>query len=98
MTEAIQTFGSLTILTMWELISGEIFQKPCFSCYFSKRWRELTEIEGPLHIESLENTLDSLVTITNEARVRENQKWGNLGQYNSHIQEIKIGHHGASLG
>ncbi|MBK8370732.1 MAG: CotH kinase family protein [Saprospiraceae bacterium] len=66
-----------------------LFRNPVFSCYFSKRWRELTEIEGPLHIESLENTLDSLVTITNEARLRENQKWGNLGQYNSHIQEIK---------
>jgi hypothetical protein len=66
-----------------------LFRNPVFSCYFSKRWRELTEIEGPLHIESLENTLDSLISITNEARLRENQKWGNLGQYNSHIQEMK---------
>jgi hypothetical protein len=52
---------------------------PAFENVLGQRWQELRH--GPLHWESINAALDSMIELTSEARMRNFQRWPILGVY-----------------
>jgi hypothetical protein len=67
--------------TFWK----DLYYSDEFRCYLSKRWNELIQPEGHLHIASIEALLDSAVSMIGEAVARDYVRWG-ISQ--NHMQEI----------
>mgnify|MGYP002139883062 CR=1 FL=1 len=60
-----------------------------FNCYLRKRWTELTTDNAPMNYNSLVSKINSYTTLLAEARVRENTRWGTIGNYTSNINTLK---------
>jgi hypothetical protein len=71
--------------TFWR----DLFYSNEFRCYLSKRWNELIQPEGPLHIESIEAFLDSTVSVIGEAVARDYVRWGISANHLQLISDIK---------
>jgi len=67
----------------------DLFANPTFLCYFSKRWKELTASNQPLNYTVIANRIDQLVSLVSEAAVREQAKWGTVGNQATQISAIK---------
>jgi len=83
---------------IWQFSNGDnegakfwrdLFYNSKFKCYMSKRWNELIQPGQPLNIDSLENFIDHTVARISEAIVRENIRWGNVGNHAERISVIK---------
>ncbi|MFZ4726466.1 MAG: CotH kinase family protein [Paludibacter sp.] len=67
----------------------DLFANPTFLCYMSKRWIELTASNQPLNYSVIANRIDQLVSLVSEAAVREQAKWGTVGNQAAQISAIK---------
>jgi hypothetical protein len=64
----------------------DLFNNSIFKCYLSKRWNELKQPGKAMNLTTLNTFIDETVTYINEAKIRENQKWGTIPN-----QELEIG-------
>jgi hypothetical protein len=71
--------------TFWR----DLFYSDQFRCYLSKRWNELIQPEGPLHIASIEEFIDSTVLIIGEAVARDYVRWSISEDHLQQISDIK---------
>jgi len=69
----------------WE----DLFNISTFRCYMSKRWNELIAAGQPFNTDVLNAYIDQTVSMISEALVRENARWGTLGDHAAEIQKIK---------
>ncbi len=67
----------------------DLFNNTAFKCYLSRRWNELTQPGRPFHLASLESLINSTVTLISEAVVRENTRWGTIGNHQTSINAMK---------
>lgn len=67
----------------------DLFNNVEFKCYLSRRWNELTQTGQPFHLTSLENFIDTVVVKISEAVVRENARWGTIGNHQASISSLK---------
>jgi hypothetical protein len=95
----LDVFGNRSLTNVWQFDNGSndgaifwknLFLNPTFKCYLSKKWLELTVPGGPLSYPVIQNRIDAIVLLTEEARTREHARWGNLANYASHIDNLKI--------
>jgi len=71
--------------TFWK----DLFNNPTFKCYLTKRWIELTAANKPLNTTVISNRIDQLVTLVSEAEVREQTRWGTIGNFPNQITTLK---------
>ena len=67
----------------------DLFNNAQFKCYLSKRWNELSQPGQPFHPTSLNNLIDTTVALISEAVVRENSRWGTIGNHAAAITSLK---------
>jgi hypothetical protein len=67
----------------------DLFDNSVFKCYFRKRWYELTAPNMPLHSDQVNILIDETVNVLAEAVVREESKWGTIGDHAGHISDLK---------
>jgi hypothetical protein len=67
----------------------DLFNNPQFRCYLSKRWNELIQPGQPLNLQSLETFINQTVATISEATVREEARWGTVGNHTYEINKIK---------
>lgn len=66
-----------------------LFLNSQFRCYMSKRWNELTQSGKPMNLVTLNNLIDTAVTLIAPAVVREEGRWGSVGNHSDQINGIK---------
>jgi hypothetical protein len=83
---------------IWQFSNGEndgprywtdLFHNTKFRCYLSKRWNELTSPGKPLNYQSVESVIDQIVNVISEAAIRENARWGTIGNHAARITDLK---------
>ncbi len=67
----------------------DLYDHPTFKCYLAKRWNELVAPGEPLNYTVIAIQIDAIVSWIAEATVREEQRWGTIGNHASHIAEMK---------
>lgn len=67
-----------------------LFDQPNFRCYLAKRWNEFSATGGVLNYNTINTMIDMVSDTIAEARVREEQRWGTIGDYPAHIADMKI--------
>jgi hypothetical protein len=67
----------------------DLYDHPTFKCYLAKRWNELVSPGEPLNYTVIAIQIDAIVSWIAEATVREEQRWGTIGNHASHIAEMK---------
>jgi len=67
----------------------DLFDQPGYKCYMAKRWNELAAPGNPLNYAVVAAQIDEIVTLISEATIRENQRWGTIGNHAAHIAEMK---------
>jgi len=67
----------------------DLFNNASFKCYLSRRWNELTQPGRPFHAASLVSLIDNTVVLISEAVVRENARWGTVGNHQSNVNALK---------
>lgn len=67
----------------------DLFDNPTFHCYLSKRWKALTATGQPLHYASIAAKIDSIALLLAEPIVREEARWGTIGNHADHVQSLK---------
>ena len=67
----------------------DLFNNSSFRCYLSKRWNALTQPGQPLNQTSINNLIDETTAQISEAVVRENAKWGTIGDHASRVNVVK---------
>jgi hypothetical protein len=67
----------------------DLFDHPDFKCYLAKRWNAYNATGEALHYNTINTLIDNIVDTISEASVRENQRWGTIGDHAEHIAEIK---------
>lgn len=83
---------------VWQFANGEndgprywkdLFDNSKFRCYLSRRWGELIRPGQPFNYQSLELFIDQVTDLISEALVRENMRWGTVGDHPAQIAGIK---------
>lgn len=83
---------------IWQFASGgndgskfwkDLYTNPTFRCYLSKRWNELTASGQPMNYQRLATFIDNTVLTINEAKDRESQRWGRVGNHPDSIAKMK---------
>ena len=83
---------------IWQFSNGEndgpmywtdLFHDSKFRCYLARRWNQLTSPGQPLSYQSIESLINNIVGLISEAVVRENTKWGTIGNYDVQIYNLK---------
>jgi hypothetical protein len=83
---------------IWQFSNGEndgprywkdLFDNSRFRCYLARRWNQLTRPGQPLSYQSIETVIDQVVADISEAVVRENTKWGTIGNHAVRITSLK---------
>lgn len=83
---------------VWQFDNGDnegakfwknLFDNPTFKCYLSNRWNQSTAINKPLNYIVIENKIDQLTSLLAQARIRENQKWNTIPDYDLAINQLK---------
>lgn len=67
----------------------DLFNNSTFRCYLSKRWNKLIQPDQALSSNSIISLIDETVNQISEAVVRENSKWGSVGDHIERINSIK---------
>jgi hypothetical protein len=67
----------------------DLFNNATFKCYLSRRWNELTQPGQAFHLASLNNYIDATAIEISEAAVRENTRWGTIGNHQVKIDLLK---------
>lgn len=67
----------------------DLYYNTKFKCYLSRRWNELILPGQPLNLSSMESFIDQTVTYIREALVREQARWGTIGDHQAEIEGIK---------
>lgn len=82
------TFTTGSDVDKWQFDNGSktgpwfwagLFDNRTFSCYFSRRWNEVTATGKPLSYDVLASFIDNTLDYISEAIPREQQRWGTLG-------------------
>lgn len=83
---------------LWQFDNGDnvgprfwrdLFNNGTFKCYLSKRWHHVTSEGEPMSLEMISQFIDETVDHISEAVVRENARWGTIGNHETHIMGIK---------
>ena len=83
---------------VWQFANGEndgprywkdLFYNSKFRCYLSRRWNRLTRPGQPFSYQSIELEIDQIAASIAEATVRENSKWGTIGNHAEQIANMK---------
>jgi hypothetical protein len=83
---------------IWQFSNGEndgprywtdLFHDTKFRCYLARRWKQLTSPGQPLSYPSIESVIDQITVVIHEAVLRENLRWGTIGNYDVHILNLK---------
>jgi hypothetical protein len=77
--------GGNTGAILWK----DLFNNPAFKCYLSKRWLEVTAPNEPLNFTLISNRIDQIVNHISEATIREQARWGTVGNHAGHISSLK---------
>lgn len=94
----LDVFGNRSQTNVWQFDNGDnvgakfwknLYDNSIFNCYLRKRWTELTAVDAPMNYNSLVSKINSYTTLLAEARVRENTRWGTIGNYTSNINTLK---------
>jgi hypothetical protein len=67
----------------------DLYNNPTFKCYLTKRWKELTAINGPLNYFVVAEKMEHFSKLTSEAMVRENKRWGTIPNQSGEITKMK---------
>lgn len=67
----------------------DLYDAPSFNCYLSKRWQELIQSGKPFNYSVISQQIDATVTLISEAIIRENQRWGTIGDHSATIVSLK---------
>ncbi|MHC1706970.1 MAG: CotH kinase family protein [Bacteroidales bacterium] len=67
----------------------DLYNNALFRCYLSRRWNELIQPGKPFHLSSLESFIDTAVALISEAVIRENARWGTIGNHQAAINSMK---------
>jgi hypothetical protein len=67
----------------------DLYTNTQFKCYMSKRWIELTNSNQPLNYTVIVNRIDELVSLISEAAIREQARWGEVGDHATQISGMK---------
>jgi len=67
----------------------DLFNNPTFKCYLTRRWKELTAVNGPLNYQTIISRIDLYQQLIAEAALRENQKWGKSANQSAEILTMK---------
>jgi spore coat protein CotH len=67
----------------------DLFDHPDFKCYLAKRWNEFSETGEALHYSTINTLIDLVADTIAEARIREEQRWGTIGNHPVHIADMK---------
>jgi hypothetical protein len=83
---------------LWQFQSGDnegpkfwkdLFNEPDFNCCLSRRWNQLIQPGQPFNIAVIEDYIDMKAAEISEAVVRENDKWGTIGDHAAQISYLK---------
>jgi spore coat protein CotH len=67
----------------------QLFNNATFKCYLTKRWKELTASGKTLEYVVMSAKIDAIVAQISEASVREEMRWGNVGNHAIAISDMK---------
>lgn len=67
----------------------DLYNNATFKCYLSRRWKELTAVNEPLSYNKIVAKIDSLASVINESKAREQARWNTIGNHSNHIVAIK---------
>lgn len=68
----------------------DLFDNSTFNCYLAKRWSELNASGEPLSYTVITSRVDEIASLLSESMVREEQRWGTIGNHANHITELKL--------
>jgi hypothetical protein len=83
---------------IWQFANGDndgpmywkdLFENSKFNCYLSRRWNQLVQSGQPFDYHNIEQLIDQVVTVIGEAVIRENQRWGTVGDHAANIAAMK---------
>jgi hypothetical protein len=83
---------------VWQFANGslegpkyirDLFNDDQFKCYLSRRWNELKLNGQPFNLARLNIFIDSTVALISEAVVREEARWGTIGNHQDSIASLK---------
>ena len=83
---------------IWQFSNGEndgprywtdLFNNSKFRCHLARRWNQLTRPGQPLNYQSVETAIDQIVDVISEAAIRENVRWGTIGNHADQIAAMK---------
>lgn len=67
----------------------DLFDSPDFKCYMAKRWNAYNAPGEALHYNTINTLIDIIVDTITEASIREDQRWGTIGNHAEHIDNMK---------
>jgi hypothetical protein len=82
----------------WQFYNGDnvgplfwidLYNDPYFKCCLSRRWKQLTQTGGTLHISVIDSLIDNTEATISEAVVRENTRWGTIPDFSGEVLKIK---------
>ena len=91
-------FGNRSRYDVWQFDNSDnvgpkfwkdIFSNDEFSCYFARRWYELTQPGLPLSYEQLCSRIDELDELISEGVGRDNQRWSRMINHSNALVEMK---------
>lgn len=94
----LDVFGDRSQTNIWQFDNGDnvgasfwknLYLNPIYKCYLSKRWNAVTATNQPLNYTIIANQIDHLSEQLSESRIRENQRWNTIGNYNETISNLK---------
>ncbi len=94
----LDVFGDRSQTNIWQFDNGDnigasfwknLYLNPIYKCYLSKRWNDITTTNQPLNYYVIANQIDHLSEQLSESRIRENQRWNTIGNYNETISNLK---------
>jgi hypothetical protein len=99
LTYGLDVFGDRSQTNVWQFDNGDnvgapfwkkLYENPTFKCYLSRRWNELTASGNILNYSSIATKIDAIASLLSESRVRENNRWNTISNYEVEIIALKI--------
>jgi hypothetical protein len=67
----------------------DLYNNPTFRCHLARRWSDVSTSGKPLSYPAVVELIDQTVNLISEAVVREQQRWGTVGNHLGHIYSMK---------
>lgn len=67
----------------------DLYNNANFRCYLARRWNQLTQSGAPWNLSNITALIDTTVVHIQEAMLREDQRWGTIGNYTGEITNLK---------